>query len=185
MEDLALHVLDIAENSIEAGAGTIEIDLMEDPDADTLVIEIRDDGPGLSADRLARARDPFYTTRTTRKVGMGLSLLGEAARTAGGDFSVASKPGMGTRVRASFRYGHIDRAPLGDIETTLMVLLAGHEELDFHFRHSVGRRTFELHSRDVAGDTLPARLRKMREAIRRGEAELTTASDAQLPTCDV
>jgi signal transduction histidine kinase len=182
MEDLALHVLDIAENSIEAGAGAVEIDLLEDPEADSLIIEVRDDGPGMSPDQLARAQDPFYTTRTTRKVGMGLSLLGEAARTAGGEFAVNSEPGKGTRVRASFRYGHIDRAPVGDIETTLMVLLAGHPELNIHFRHQVGRRAFELDSSDIPAGDLPARLSKMREAIRRGEAELMKTSNVQGPT---
>ncbi len=172
MEDLALHVLDIAENSIEAGARSIEIDLLENPDADSLVIEVRDDGPGMTPEQLARAQDPFFTTRTTRKVGMGISLLGEAARAAGGDFAIDSKPGVGTRVRAAFQYRHLDRAPVGDIETTLLVLLAGHQELNFRFRHSIGTRVFELDSRDIPEGSLPARLSKMREALRVGEAEL-------------
>lgn len=172
MEDLALHILDIAENSIEAGAGAVEIDLLEDPGADSLVIEVRDDGPGMSPDMVIQAQDPFYTTRTTRKVGMGLSLLAEAARTAGGDFAIDSKPGQGTRVRASFRHSHIDRAPVGDIETTLMVLMAGNAELNIRFRHSIGQKVFALDSRDVPAGDLPARLSRMRELIRRGEAEL-------------
>jgi len=176
MEDLALHVLDIAENSIEAGAGAVEIDLVENPEADSLVIEVHDDGPGMSPDQAAQAQDPFFTTRTTRKVGMGLALLAEAARAAGGDIAIDSAPGQGTSVRASFRYGHIDRAPVGDIETTLMVLLAGHGELNIRFRHSIGNRVFELDSRDIPAGDLPARLSRMRELIRRGEAELQVQS---------
>ncbi len=178
MDDLAMHVLDIAENSIEAGAGTLRVDLLENPEADTLVIEVRDDGPGMSPDQLARAQDPFFTTRTTRKVGMGLSLLAEAARAAGGDFGIESVPGQGTVVRASFRYGHIDRAPVGDIETTLMVLLAGHPELSIHFRHCVRNAVFELDSGDIPPGDLPGRLSGMRAAIRRGESQLKRMSGA-------
>ena len=172
MEDLAMHILDLAENSIEAGASMIFIGLSEVPRDDKLIIEVKDDGRGMDAGRLARVQDPFFTTRTTRSVGMGISLLAEAARTAGGDVAIDSEPGAGTRVCATFRHGHIDRAPLGDIETTLMILMAGHPELNFRFRHSVGDRVFEFDSAEVAAGSLPARLAWLREAIRRGEAGL-------------
>jgi len=176
MEDLALHILDIAQNSLEAGATEIAIDLLEDPAADRLVIEVRDNGPGMDSKALAQASDPFYTTRTTRKVGLGIPLLSEAARAAGGRLEIESKPGEGSRFKATFRYRHIDRAPVGDIETTLMVLLAGHPDLNIRFRHSLGREVFELDSRDLraAGidPTLPEGLALLRETIRRGEAGL-------------
>lgn len=178
MEDLALHILDIAQNSIEAGATALDIELAEDLAADQFVIEVRDNGPGMDPEALARATDPFFTTRKTRRVGLGLPLLAEAARAAGGELSVDSKPGSGVRVSATFRHGHIDRAPLGDIETTLMVLVAGHPELRLRFRHRVAAREFELDSGDLLaaldGAELgsPEGLALLRETIRRGEAGL-------------
>lgn len=178
MEDLALHILDIAQNSIEAGATEIEIKLEEEPAADRLVVEVRDNGPGMDREMLSRVTDPFFTTRKTRRVGMGIPLLAEAARAAGGRLEIESTPGQGSRVRAMFRYHHIDRAPVGDIETTLMVLLAGKPELAIRFTHLVAGGTFELDSRDLrtAGidPATSAGLAALREVIRRGEAQLKT-----------
>ena len=183
MEDLALHVLDIAQNSIEAGATELDIELAEEIAADRFVIEVRDNGPGMSSEALTRATDPFFTTRKTRRVGLGLPLLAEAARATGGEISVDSKPGAGVHVRAAFRHGHIDRAPLGDIETTLMVLLAGHPHLRLRFRHRVDAREFDLDSRDLKaaldGADLgsPEGLALLRETIRRGESDLAREAD--------
>ena len=179
MEDLALHILDIAHNSLEAGATAVEIELAEDPASDRLVIEVRDNGTGMEPEILAHVTDPFFTTRTTRKVGMGLSLLAEAARNAGGSFTADSNPGLGTRIRAAFQHSHIDRAPVGDIETTVMVLIAGHPEVDFSFLHRIGDRSFELHTHDLRaaleGVSLvsPQGLRTVRAAIRQGETALS------------
>ncbi len=179
MEDLSLHLLDIVQNAVEAGASTVEIDLIEDPAGDLLVIEVRDNGRGMDRATAAVATDPFFTTRTTRRVGMGLPLLAEAARAAGGALSLESEPGQGTRVKATFRYSHIDRAPLGDIETTLMVLLAGNPQVDVLFRHVVSGREFSLCSKDVRaalpGENLTSAqgLALLREAIRGGESQLT------------
>jgi hypothetical protein len=180
MEDLALHILDITQNSIEAGATEIEIELQEDPAADRLVIEIRDNGPGMDREMLSRVTDPFFTTRKTRRVGMGLPLLSEAARAAGGRLEIESAPGLGSRVRAVFRYHHIDRAPVGDIETTLMVLLAGRPDLAIRFKHAVGGETFELDTRELRSAGIdpatPDGLGALREVIRRGEAALERTS---------
>jgi len=176
MEDLALHILDLAQNSIEAGATAIEIDLLEYPSADRLIIEVHDNGRGMDGEILAKATDPFYTTRTTRKVGMGLSLLSEAARAAGGKIEIDSKPGVGSRVRATFQYHHFDRAPVGDIETTLMVLLVSHPDLDIRFKHCLESEAFELNANILrsSGANLasPDGLATLREAIRKGEAGL-------------
>lgn len=176
MEDLALHILDIAQNSIEAGATAIEIDLLEYPAVDQLIIEVRDNGRGMDPATVTRATDPFYTTRTTRKVGLGLSLLSEAARAAGGRVEIDSQPGVGSRVRAVFQYHHIDRAPVGDMETTLMVLLAGHPGLDIRFKHCAGSEVFELDARLVhaagADPASPDGLAALRTVIRQGEASL-------------
>ncbi len=178
MEDLALHILDIARNSLDAGATRLEIALTEDPANDSFVIEVRDNGPGMDPEALARASDPFFTTRKARRVGLGLSLLYQAARAAGGGLTIESKPGAGTIVKATFRHGHMDRAPLGDIETTIGVLVAGQPNLELRFRHRVGEREYEIDTADIraaldgesAGSV--AGLAVLREAIRRGEARL-------------
>ena len=176
MEDLALHILDIAQNSLEAGASTIEIEIVEDVPEDSMVLSVRDNGRGMDKDALARATDPFYTTRTTRSVGMGLPLLAAAARAAGGALTIDSEPGHGTHIRASFQHRHLDRAPLGDIETTLMVLLAGQPDTNILFRHRINERIFELESRDFRAADIdlssPVGLAILREAIRRGESGL-------------
>jgi 3',5'-nucleoside bisphosphate phosphatase len=176
MEDLALHILDIAQNSLEAGAGTIEIEISEKILEDRLTIEVRDNGRGMDPETAAKVTDPFFTTRTTRRVGLGIPLLAAAAKACEGELTVNSKPGKGTTIRADFRHRHLDRAPLGDIETTLMVLLAGQPDKDICFRHSVNDRIFELDSRDFRAADIdlasPVGLAILREAIRKGEAEL-------------
>jgi 3',5'-nucleoside bisphosphate phosphatase len=176
MEDLALHILDIAQNSLESGAHTIEIEILEDLSEDSFVILVRDNGRGMDADTLAKATDPFFTTRTTRRVGMGLPMLASATKAAGGALTVDSKPGMGTTIRAAFQHKNLDRAPLGDIETTLMVLLAGQQDKAIFFRHQIDDRIFELDSRDFKEAdidlTSPVGLAILRQAIRSGEAGL-------------
>jgi anti-sigma regulatory factor (Ser/Thr protein kinase) len=176
MEDIALHILDIAQNSLEAGAGVIEIEIWENLREDRLVVEVRDNGRGMDSETAAKATDPFFTTRSTRKVGLGLPLMAAAAKAAGGALTIHSRPGQGSAVTAVFQHRHIDRAPLGDVETTLMVLLAGQPDKDILFRHRVDDRVFELDSRDFRAAeidmTLPEGLTILREAIRKGEAGL-------------
>lgn len=135
MEDLSLHVLDIVENSIRAGAKKIEIRIHEDLKADCLEIEIRDDGAGMDVSTMEKALDPFFTTKSVRKVGLGLSLFREAARAAGGDMVIQSEPGRGTNVKATFRYSHIDRKPLGDMSKTLATLVIANPEVRFRCLH--------------------------------------------------
>jgi anti-sigma regulatory factor (Ser/Thr protein kinase) len=176
MEDLALHILDIAQNSIEAGADVIEIDVTEDLRENRLVIEIRDNGRGMDPETLAKATDPFFTTRNTRRVGLGLPLLAAAARAAGGSLTVESSPGKGTVIRAIFQHAHVDRAPMGDIETTLMALIPAQPDRSIRFRHRIQDRLFELDSQDFrAADidvTTAEGLSILRQAIGKGEADL-------------
>jgi anti-sigma regulatory factor (Ser/Thr protein kinase) len=177
MEDLSLHILDIAQNAVEAGARSIEIGLSEDPAADALVIEVRDDGRGMSPEAAQQALDPFFTTRTTRRVGLGLALLAQAARATGGDVRVESEPGRGTRVRATFGRGHVDRQPLGDVESTLMVLIAGNPGVEVRFRHQAGDLAWSLDSRRLEGEVgdrlaSPRGLQALRQVIREGESRL-------------
>jgi anti-sigma regulatory factor (Ser/Thr protein kinase) len=135
MEDLSLHILDVAENAITAGAENISIVVQEDVARDLLTIEITDDGKGMGEDALEKASDPFYTTRTTRKVGLGLALLKEAAAMANGQVDIRSAPNRGTTVRATFQLSHIDRKPLGKMADTITALLATRSDINISYRH--------------------------------------------------
>jgi signal transduction histidine kinase len=115
MLELALHILDIAENSVRAMAKTVLIEITENRERDRLCIVIRDDGKGMSKAVLDKAMDPFYTSKKVRRVGLGLPMLEEAARRAGGGFAIESQEGQGTRLAVEFQLSHIDRQPLGDI----------------------------------------------------------------------
>ena len=149
MEDLSLHILDIAENSISAGACLINITITEDTAGDVLTIGIEDNGKGMSEDIRAKVLDPFYTTRTTRKVGLGLPLLAQSARETGGDISVKAGDTGGTSVTAFFKKSHIDMKPLGDIAETLVVLIAGNPEVEFLFTYSKDDKAFSLDTRRI------------------------------------
>ena len=135
MKELALHILDLLQNSVEAGASRVRIDITEDAVTDRLVVEVRDDGKGMQPDLLDRVLDPFVTTRRTRRLGLGLPLLAAAARQAGGELTVESSPGQGTTITASFGLTHLDRAPLGDMAATLIAILAANPQLKLHYRH--------------------------------------------------
>ncbi|MBM3293299.1 MAG: ATP-binding protein [Candidatus Aminicenantes bacterium] len=151
LEDLSFHVLDIAENAVSAKAKRVSIRVEERRSKDRLVLEIKDDGRGMGRRRLARARDPFFTTKKTRRVGLGLPLLAQASEAAGGGMKIDSEPGRGTKVRATFRLGHIDRQPLGDMAATLEALVVGHPAVDFRYTHVTDTGRFIFRSRDSAG----------------------------------
>ncbi len=135
MEDLSLHILDVVENSVAASAATIEILIVEDTAGDRLSLEIRDDGSGMDEATCEKALDPFFSSRTTRRIGLGLPLLAQAARDSGGDLELDSAPGRGTTVRATFKLSHPDRKPLGDIAASLVAILAGRPHLDVRFEY--------------------------------------------------
>jgi len=158
MEELSLHILDIMENSLAAGAKLIQVEIEEDPARDRFTLTVSDDGRGMDQATAARALDPFFTTRTTRRVGLGLSLLKANAQACGGDLEVDSHPGSGTRVRAWFQLSHIDRQPLGDWPGTLAGMLLSHPEVDIRYRHRVGDDTFELDTREVKAELGPGAL---------------------------
>lgn len=154
MEDISLHILDIAENSVAAGATLIMISLVLRRDEDSLTVEIRDNGKGMAQDLAEKALDPFFTSRTTRSVGLGLSLLAQSARETGGDVAIESAPGMGTKVSARFRPTHIDMKPMGDIAETLAVLIAGSPEIDFVFTYDYdgAESPFSFDTREIRAD---------------------------------
>ena len=133
MEDLSLSILDIAENSVNAGASEIRITVLEDKEKDLLDLVIEDNGTGMDEATARRASDPFFTTRTTRRVGLGLAFLKQAAQEANGEMRVESARGKGTKVTARFQASHIDRRPLGDLGGTIKTLVCGYPDIEFIF----------------------------------------------------
>ena len=152
MQDLSLHILDIAENATAAGADLVEIIIAQDTERDRLQIVIRDNGRGMDNEILEKAGDPFFTTRTTRRVGLGLSLLKQATREADGDFFITSQPGKGTEVRANFQASHIDRKPLGDMGSTLVSLILGNPDVDFVYESNFDGEETTLDTRMIKAE---------------------------------
>lgn len=155
MKELSLHILDIAENSVKAGADLIEIGIFENDAENSLKIKIKDNGCGMSEEFLKHVKDPFSTTRTTRRVGMGLSLFEAAAEQCGGGLEISSKEGVGTEVFVTFTLNHIDRAPLGDIAATMQTLIGGSPNIDFVFRYEKNGKIFLVSTaemRETLGD---------------------------------
>lgn len=155
MRELSLNVLDVAQNSVSAGASLVTITVAEDSAADRLTITIEDNGCGMTPEQLKQVQDPFFTTRTTRRIGMGIPLFRMAAQMANGDLTVSSEQNVGTTVTATFCLGHIDRMPLGDMIGTVCTLIRLNPTLDFLYRHSTNSGTAELDTRslrEVLGD---------------------------------
>jgi len=177
MRELSLHILDAAENSLEAEATLIEVTIEEDLAADRLTITIRDNGRGMSEEQLTRASDPFFTTRSARHVGLGIPLFKAAAERCNGSLTITSQLGKGTTLEATFQHSHIDRAPLGDITGTLLaIILSG--SCDVHYIHRVDGREFAFHTGEVRARlgeiplTHPKVRRWLEEFITAGETEL-------------
>jgi hypothetical protein len=141
--------MDVAQNSITAGAGLITITVAEDTTAHRLVIGIADDGCGMTAEQVARVQNPFYTTRTTRDVGLGIPLFKMAAEMTGGVFSIQSEKDKGTIVAAQFDAGHIDMTPLGDMNATILLLVTCNPDLDFLYLRSRNDKSFTLDTREL------------------------------------
>lgn len=149
MTELSLHILDIAQNSVKAGTKNIGIDIFEDVQNDIFKIVISDDGSGMDEEFLKNVTDPFKTTRTTRKVGMGLSLFKNAAEITGGSFCIKSELGRGTEVAASFVHSSIDRQPLGDIASTITTLIGSDENIDYKYTHTYNGKVFEFETSKI------------------------------------
>ncbi len=147
--------MDVAENGIAAGADVVEIEVVEDPAKNRLSLFIGDNGHGMPGETVKQVTDPFYTTRTTRRVGLGLAFLKEAAERCDGGFDLESSPGAGTRVRAWFALDHIDRMPLGDMTATITALIAANPHVDLVYAHIVGNESFELDTRELRNDLAP------------------------------
>jgi anti-sigma regulatory factor (Ser/Thr protein kinase) len=182
MRELALHILDIVENALEAGAHQVELVIIEDRVTDRLRITVRDDGRGMDAETVLKVRDPFYTTRSTRHVGLGIPLFAAAAERCAGGLEIQSTPGKGTAITATFQHSHIDRAPLGDMPSTLMGILLRDQAFELSYTHRMRtascKRTFHMDTREIKqrlGDiplSYPAVRRWLSEYIAQGEREL-------------
>jgi len=149
MREISLHILDIVQNSIAAGASRIAISVTASTADDMLMFCITDNGKGMPPDLVGKVTDPFVTTRTTRRIGLGIPLLMAAANQCGGEVNIQSEVGKGTRVCATFVLSHIDRAPFGDIASTLVNLIAGNPGVTFVYEHSVDGSTFRLDTDEI------------------------------------
>lgn len=152
MEDLSLHILDIVENSVAAKAEKIEIRILEDLRKDLLVLEVIDNGIGMDKETAKKALDPFYTSKTVRRFGLGLPLLLEAAKTANGHLSIKSRIGGGTKIKAEFQYSHIDRKPLGDIGQTILTIIIGNPEIDLVYTHKKNSHKNRFDTRKIKAE---------------------------------
>ncbi len=151
MEDISLHILDIAENSIRADAKCISMIVVRDKKNDLLRIEVIDDGKGMDRETLAKVRDPFFTTKH-KKTGLGIPLLKQAAEQTGGTLDIESEPGAGTRVLVTFGLHHMDRPPIGNMAETLLTLIAGHADRDYIYEERDEGHTFRFDTREFKVD---------------------------------
>lgn len=167
-EDLSLHILDIVENAVTAGAKRVRIAVNENEARNVLAFRVTDNGRGMTREEQARALDPFFTTGRKR-TGLGLPLLAQTAGLCGGRLTIASAPGRGTRVIARFPYAHVDRPPLTRMAVTVMTLVFAYPEVDFSYRHTRKGLIFRYlrHGRK-GGATDPAEIASIRAALRSG-----------------
>lgn len=149
MRELSLHILDIAQNAIKAEAEILRIVIIEDTDRDYLCIKIKDDGRGMDEETLQKVVDPFFTTRTTRKVGLGIPMFKTAAEQCEGSFEIKSHLGMGTEIMACFKYSHIDRVPLGDMPETIVAIVNVCDQMDLIYTHEVNGKTFTFNTKEI------------------------------------
>lgn len=149
MKDLSLHILDIVHNSVSAKATFIQIEIIESRDENLYQLTITDNGRGISPELLSKVTDPFVTSRKTRKVGMGLSLLKQNAERAGGNLEVMSEVGTGTTVTCLFQHNHLDRPAIGDISGTVVQLLASFPSIHFQYKHQTPGKQYIFDSDEV------------------------------------
>lgn len=149
MRELSLNVMDVAQNSVRAEAKLVTITVTESDKNDMLSISIEDDGCGMTEEQVNQVIDPFFTTRTTRKVGLGVPLFKLSAEQTGGSFEIKSKVGQGTRTTASYVKSHVDMTPLGDINSTVSILIRCNPDIDFVFIHATDKGSFTLDTREL------------------------------------
>ncbi len=149
MNDLSLHLLDIVQNSISAGATLITILLDEQPGQDTLSLSISDNGKGMTAEQVRHVTDPYFTSRTTRKVGLGIPLFKQSAEMSGGSLTISSEPGRGTTITALFGLKHIDRLPVGNMANAVILLVSSNPLIDFIYTYRFEDHEYIFDTREV------------------------------------
>jgi len=149
MNDLSMHILDIIQNSLSAGATTIELVVCEDVINNLLTIVIQDNGKGMSPEQVAKVTDPFFTSRTTRKVGMGLPLYRQSAEQSDGALKVESKVGVGTTVTATFRYDHLDRPPMGNLANAVVLMISANPNHLFRFTYTYNDKSYSIDTQEI------------------------------------
>ena len=149
MDEIASHIMEIVANSLTARAKNISVVIEKCVDGPLLILDIKDDGVGMDNEMAMKVQDPFFSTKTGRKVGLGIPLLKGTAETTGGAFSLASEPGRGTQIRATFDAGHPDLPPLGNLKDTILVLAVGNPEVNFLFRYKNSVKEFILDTAEV------------------------------------
>lgn len=167
MRTLSEHVLDIVQNSVKAKATLIEIIVKEDFINDLCSLIIRDNGCGMDEETVKQAANPFFTSRTTRKVGLGLSLLKQNAEASGGKFILESELGVGTKLEASFQLSNVDKPPMGDIWETFYLTLLSYTQGELEYKHSTNKGEFSIGSselKEVLGD-VSYQQKEIREGI--------------------
>lgn len=149
MKDLASHIMDILQNSTRAGATQIEFTLKIEKKNDKLTLIFKDNGCGMDAEMLEKVTNPFFTTRTTRKVGLGLPLLKQNAEMTGGEFSIHSVPEQGTEINCTFQLSHVDIKPMGDIPGTIVLTVSAHPQLHFLFHYVNDEKSYTFDTAEV------------------------------------
>jgi len=189
MREIALHLLDVAENSVTANAKNITLTVCEDLQGDRLTVSVVDDGKGMSAEMAASVVDPFVTSRTTRKVGLGIPFFKAAAEACNGSLVINSEIGKGTRLDVEFQHSHIDRMPLGDLSSTMLTLFVASPQIHWLFDYSAisangeTEEKFELDTQPIMAElsdmplTEPAVLAFIREYIESGVARVRAVSN--------
>ena len=178
MKEISLHILDLAQNSVVAGASSIKIEIDEDTKADRFEVTLTDNGKGMSEEMAKSVVSPFVTTRTTRKVGLGIPLFVAGCQACDGNFQLQSKLGLGTTIKGWYVRSHIDRPPLGDIEETITLLIGANPAIRFYYRHRLDAAEYDLDTAELK-DTLgevpldtPEVLAWIKDYLINNEAEL-------------
>lgn len=149
MNDLAMHLLDIVQNSLTAAATFIRILIAECPADNIVRMEVEDNGKGMTPEQVSRLSDPFFTSRTTRKVGLGVPLLKQMAQGAGGGLSVTSAVGVGTTLAAWFEYNHLDRPPMGDMANAVILLVSANPQVDFEYTYRYNNNEYVFNTVEI------------------------------------
>ncbi len=147
MKDLSMHIMDIVQNSVRAEAANVTLSILIDEQ--WLTISVKDDGTGMDQETLKKVSDPFYTSRTTRKVGMGIPLIMQNAELTDGSTTLESELGVGTTLTAKFGLHHIDRPPMGDIESTAAMMITGNDGVNLKFIVKKGADEFAISTNEV------------------------------------